>query len=483
MDVEFETPTRSSLAAPREKTSQHTFGVAITSGRGAGKRQLMVGDELRIGKAPTNHLCVDDPTVSRFHCVIERTPRGLLIRDLNSFNGTLVAGCWVESAFLAHDASIRIGQTTLQVFRSEVGTKRAASDTNGPRMLGTSPAAQRLISVIPQFAQTGATILLEGETGTGKSMIAELIHQMGHRANGPFIVVDAGALAASLIESELFGHEKGSFTGATERRLGAFEAAQGGTLFLDEVGELPLELQPKLLRALEERVIRRLGSTQPVRLDVQIIAATNRNLQQAVAAGRFRADLYYRLETLRLTVPPLRDRREDIPELVEHFCRRTRIEVDERKLDNLKVEFARRPWPGNIRELRNAVERSVLMGMLKLDSGESDFYAVIDETQGDALAPINNSREVAPFRTAKESAVSSWEKEYLTDLMKKAEGNLSLAARMARVDRGHLRDLLRHHEVGGRETASLPVVASARSESAARVRAAAIAACTPTVRR
>jgi DNA-binding NtrC family response regulator len=474
MDAEFDTPTTSSACSHREGAPRHTYGIAVVAGPAAGKRQVMTGDELRIGKAPSNHLVIADNTVSRFHCVIEKTPRGLLLRDLNSFNGTQVAGCWVESAYLAPKATIQIGQTVMQVFLAELEAGR--SHETAPRILGRSAATQRLVAMLPQLARTGATILLEGETGTGKSMVAEFVHRMGHRANGPFVVVDGGALAPTLIESELFGHERGAFTGATERRIGAFEAAQGGTIFLDEIGELPLELQPKLLRALEERVIRRLGSTQPVKLDVQVIAATNRNLEQAVAQGRFRADLYYRLETLRLTIPPLRDRREDIPQLVEHFCRRTCVDVTDETLASLQTRFSQQRWAGNVRELRNAVERAVLLGVLQQDEpaapgqrdlGEPDVthpagrdYAA---SAGEGWVAAGEAG-VVPFRAAKDNAVSRWEKDYLTQLIERAGGNLSLAARMAQVDRGHLRDLLRHHQVGGRETTSLPIQSANKSE-------------------
>src|SRR6185295_2732976 len=241
------------------------------------------------------------------------------------------------------------------------GEKVPAFAQAGPRVLGTSPAIQRVVSLLPRLAHAGATILLEGETGTGKSMIAELVHRMGPRASGRFAVVDCGALPPSLIESELFGHERGAFTGASERHVGVLEAAEGGTMFLDEIGELPLEVQPRLLRALEERTIRRVGSTKPVHLDVQIIAATNRDLREAVGRGQFRADLYYRLDAVRLTMPALRQRREDIPALVEHFCRRTRADVPAEFVEQMKTDFLARPWPGNVRELRNAVERAVLL--------------------------------------------------------------------------------------------------------------------------
>jgi DNA-binding NtrC family response regulator len=479
LDIECDSPTRAYLARSRNRSSQRHHGITVVAGPGAGLRHLMDGPELRIGKAPSNHLCLPDPTVSRFHCVIEQTPRGLLLRDLGSFNGTQVAGCWVESAYLAPDVPIQIGQTVMQVFVAERDNSTPTDPgTLGPRILGASSATQRLVAMLPQLAKSGATILLEGETGTGKSMIAELIHRMGPRAGGPFVVVDGGALSPSLIESELFGHERGSFTGASERRLGAFESAQGGTVFLDEIGELPLELQPKLLRALEERVVRRLGSALPVRLDVQIIAATNRNLIEAVREGRFRADLYYRLEALRLTIPPLRDRREDIPQLVEHFCYRTRAEVEPEQIETLKTEFARQQWPGNVRELRNAVERAVLLGALDADiftppgptspipQSQPTLTLIpggddgLTEPPADAAAnPGEDSDDpswFAPdgvsqsFRAAKEAAVAQWERTYLARLMREAGNNLSRAARLAQIDRGHLRDLLRHHSIGGR---------------------------------
>ncbi len=445
MDIECDSPTRSYAAArPRNRVPAHAHGIAVVAGPGAGLRAVMEGEELRIGKAPSNHLCLPDPTVSRFHCVIERTTRGLLLRDLGSFNGTQVGGCWVESAYLAPDAPIQIGQSVMQMFVAERDANSPADP--GPRILGASPATQRLVAMLPQIARTGATILLEGETGTGKSMVAELIHNMGPRAAGPFVVVDGGALAPTLVESELFGHERGSFTGASERRLGAFETAQGGTVFIDEIGEMPLDLQPKLLRALEERVVRRVGSAQSIRLDVQIIAATNRNLRQAVADGRFRADLYYRLEALRLTIPPLRDRREDIPQLVEHFCRRTRAEVEDARLEELKADFLKRLWPGNVRELRNAVERAVLLGAI-----DGDVLTPAAPRAEGATPAVADNPAVLPFRSAKEIAIARWEQSYLTRLMQDAEGNLSRAARLAQIDRGHLRDLLRHHRIAGRE--------------------------------
>jgi DNA-binding NtrC family response regulator len=451
VDIDAEHPTRAYLSRPRGRASGNGHAIVVIGGPATGLRRLIDEEELRIGKAPSNHLCVPDPTVSRFHCVVERTARGLLLRDLGSFNGTQVGGCWVESAYLTPDLPVTIGSSVIQVRPAELDGNGRTPGPGGPRLLGSSAAMLRIGSLLPRLANAGHTVLLEGESGTGKTMVAELIHRVGPRAHAPFVVVDCGALAPALIESELFGHEKGAFTGATDRRIGALEAAQGGTVFLDEIGELPLELQPKLLRALEERVIRRLGSTQNVRLDVQIIAATNRDLRQAVSAGRLRADLYYRLDVLRVTIPPLRERREDIPELVEHFCRRTRADVAAGRLEKLKASFTARRWPGNVRELRNAVERAVLLG-----DSESDELAASQSTPppesgvGESSPPFDDEDSTifsVPFRMAKEGAIARWERHYLAALMRRARGKISQAARLAQVDRSHLRDLLRRHQL------------------------------------
>jgi DNA-binding NtrC family response regulator len=412
--------------------------LAVVAGPASGARRTIDEEEIRVGKAPSNHFCVPDPTVSRFHCVVERTPRGLLVRDLGSFNGTQVGGCWVESAYLSPDVPIQLGHTVMQLLRGDAARSGDVTPAAGPQVLGVSRAMQRVVSMLPRLALSGANILLEGETGTGKSMVAELVHRMGPRTSGPFVVVDCGALAASLVEGELFGHERGSFTGANERRAGAFESAEGGTVFLDEIGELPLELQPRLLRALEERTIRRIGATRPTRIDVQIIAATNRDLREAVAAGRFRADLYYRLDSLRMTIPPLRERPEDIPQLIEHFCRRTRARIEPQLVARMNADFPRREWRGNVRELRNAVEKAVLLDDLGSETAPVPMQALDDEDFDFSV----------PFRAAKEEAVGAWERRYLAALIRRADGNISEAARVSRLDRGHLRDLLRQHGIG-----------------------------------
>ena len=392
--------------------------------------------EIAIGTAQANALILTDSAVSRHHFAITPTPRGHLIRDLGSTNGTTINGVVVERAYLASGAVIAIGQSRLK-FEAVGGEELAAlsADARWGRALGGSKAMRRIFAVLPRLADSDATILLEGETGTGKGLLAEAIHEASPRAGGPFIVLDCGAIPPTLIESELFGHEKGAFTGAAAARTGGFEAARGGTVFLDEIGELSLDLQPKLLRAIEDRVVKRVGGNELLRLDIRIVAATNRDLRAEINQGRFRSDLYYRLNTFRLRIPPLRERRDDIALLVAHFYRQ--LSPAEPPAE-LLADLARQDWPGNVRELRAAVERAVLLGdpmvwhALSGDAPAADDAHLIDGTS---------------FRAAKERAIAAWERDYVRALIARHDGNLSRAARAVRMDRNHLRELLRRHRI------------------------------------
>jgi DNA-binding NtrC family response regulator len=407
------------------------YRLSVIEGPDPGRTIESTEDEVSIGTAAGNTLVVVDPTVSRHHVAIAPSPRGHLVRDLGSTNGTLINGVAIERAYLASNAVIAIGDTRLR-FEVAGGDEAAAlsSDSKWGRALGASPAMRRLFAVLPRIAESEATILLEGETGTGKSLIASAIHEKSPRAPGPFIVVDCGAIPPNLIESELFGHEKGAFTGATATRVGAFEAAAGGTIFLDEIGELPLDMQPKLLRALEDRVVKRIGKNDATPLDIRLIAATNRDLRLEINQGRFRSDLYYRLNTFRLRVPPLRERREDIPLLVAHYFEEM---GGGEPPASLLSDFARHNWPGNVRELRAAVERAVLLGDPAVWQGLSE----------DAPAP--RADDNASFREAKERAVAQWERDYVRALIAQHNGNISRAARAVRMDRNHLRELMVRH--------------------------------------
>jgi len=326
-------------------------------------------------------------------------------------------------------------------------------------VVGRSRRMRELFAVVEKIAGSGTTVVIEGETGTGKELVAKEIHRLSPRAAGPLMVVDCSAVPQNLIESELFGHEKGAFTGAAMARQGLFELAHGGTLFLDELGELPLDLQPKLLRALEAREIRRVGGTRSMRVDVRIIAATRRDLEQEVASGRFREDLFYRLSVVRLRLPPLREREGDLPALVKHVLERLpanrrddgRLRLREASREALDALGAYR-WPGNVRELSNVIERAVSLS----DEAHGDVLEVRglpDVVRGPTrAAPAGRAPAAAPppdaegtFKEAKERLLSSFERDYLVTLLRRNLGNISAAARDAAIDRKYFRKLMRKY--------------------------------------
>jgi len=433
--------TRAVAATAREVQVQR-FRVEVVSGPNRGQIGAAEGTELSIGTAPGNHLVVTDPTVSRHHAVITATPNGFQLRDLGSTNGTCLASYRIDSAYVESGALVQLGETTVRfdALEERVSHPLSERDCFGD-VLGQSPAMRRVFGLLERVVGSDTTILLDGETGTGKGAIAETIHRMSGRASGPFVVVDCAAIPPSLIESELFGHERGSFTGADERRIGAFEAASGGTVFLDEIGELGPDLQPKLLRVLEGRQVRRIGSVTPIHVDVRVIAATNRDLRHEVNAGQFRTDLFYRLNVMRVTVPPLRDRREDIPMLVAHFYRQLVKSADAAPPAELIMRLMRQPWGGNVRELRSAVERAVLLGEAAATEGLSTSSPRSENTWPEMDFTVS-------FRDAKESAIGCWTRVYVRELVDRFGGNLSRAARAVSMDRNHLRDLLNKYANG-----------------------------------
>ncbi|HEY5944485.1 MAG TPA: sigma 54-interacting transcriptional regulator [Kofleriaceae bacterium] len=322
------------------------------------ERRIAIGEiPVCIGSDATAQVCVPDPHVSRRHAEIVCANGTVILRDLQSRNGTYVDGIAVKEAILHDPATIRIGGTTIRL------ETEAPSPTLGPRKfgdaVGSSPEMQSVFAMLERLAPSDLTITLLGETGVGKDVLACAVHNASARRSGPFIVFDCGAVTPTLIESALFGHEKGAFTGANAAVAGAFERAHGGTLFFDEVGELSPDLQPKLLRALEQRKIQRVGSTTELAVDVRILAATNRDLEDEVTQGRFRQDLFFRLSAAVVAVPPLRARLADLPELVDAILaaegRRLRVTRD--TLDAL----ASYDWPGNVRELRNVMMAAAAM--------------------------------------------------------------------------------------------------------------------------
>lgn len=439
--------TAALIVRPRE-CEIGRFRVVVLSGPDRGIEMVSDASEFFIGVAPGNQLMLTDRTVSRHHCVITATSQGFLLRDMGSRNGTALGGFRIQSAYLIPGCQIAVGETILAFeVASDPIVEPLGEGARQGRLLGESVAMRRIFALLPRIAASDSTILIEGETGTGKGLLAELIHEKSPRASGRFAVIDCSAIPQSLIESELFGHMKGSFTGAQASRPGVFEGAAGGTVFLDEIGELPLDMQPKLLRALEERTVRRLGSLEPIKLDVRIIAATNRDLRHEVNRGTFRSDLFYRLNTVRIRLPSLRERREDIPLLVHHFHQQFANESDPAPSAKFVKTLVDQDWPGNVRELRSAVERAVLMGDHSPWPEFRECTDFSDETAEKPLPDHASDLALGSFRAAKERAVAEWERGYVQALVRQNDGNLSRAARAARMDRNHLRELLKRHHV------------------------------------
>jgi two-component system response regulator GlrR len=429
-----------------------------------------------IGSAPSCDLVIADPTVSRFHCELTIDDRWARIRDLGSRNGTFVDGTLVESAFLRTGSQVRLGQSVVRFQRDDLGQPVELSRrTRFGALVGSSTSMRATFALLEKIAATDSTVLLQGETGTGKSAAARSIHMESRRSAGPFIKADCAAIPASLLESEFFGHARGAFTGAIQARVGAFEAADGGTLFLDEIGELPLELQPKLLLALDQGEIHRVGDSpgRPRRVDVRIIAATNRDLRAEVNAGRFREDLYYRLAVFSVELPPLRERPEDLPDLVRAIATGQGYEdavIQQLMSEPFLARLRSGAWPGNIRELANYVQRCLVFeSILPLDmarpepsgpgasrSGSqghtragSDAGDGGDDSEptagagephepgkaGDATEPRVPIDATLSFRDAKQQAVEHVERFYFTELMRLCDGNVNKAAEIAQIDR------------------------------------------------
>jgi DNA-binding NtrC family response regulator len=425
----------STLAVRARTLLIRQFEVTVVDGPDRGTRVLSQGDELAIGTNHGNELRLTDPAVSRHHCALRATERGLELRDLGSRNGTFVGDLEVAAGYVRSGTQFRIGSTmlALRVLDHDLEQPIAGGSRLGP-LIGGSVAMRKLYPLIETCGKSAVTVLVHGETGTGKELIAEAIHDCSDRRDQPFIVIDCSALSHDLAESELFGHERGAFTGAEQRRIGAFESAHGGTIFLDEIGELPLSLQPLLLRVLESRTIRRVGSNEQRPVDVRVVAASHRDLRSLVNDKRFRPDLFYRLNVIRIAVPPLRERTGDIELLAAHFWNAFR--PDAAPPPALLEHLAAQSWPGNVRELRNAVERAALLGFAPQVAAER--AAAVDTPS---------------YQDAKERAVVAWERTWIEQLIRSHAGNLSRAARAAKMGRSHLRELARKHHISTLATA------------------------------
>ncbi len=413
------------------------FRVTVTSGPGSGGTWSAAAERCAIGSHPSNDLMIDDPTVSRFHCELVIAGAVVRVRDLGSRNGTLVAGIGITEATVPGGTTLVLGHSQVRIDVDTAHTEISASEhTSFGSLVGGSPRMREVFSQLEKVAASDATVLIEGETGTGKEGVAESIHEESNRARAPFVVVDCGAIPANLLESELFGHEAGAFTGATDRRIGAFEQASGGTLFLDEIGELPIELQPKLLRALEAREIRRVGGRNTIECDLRIVAATNRDLRAEVNRGTFRADLYYRLAVVKIELPALRERPGDIPLLVDHLLRKIKAPIALHAMltaPDFVAELATAQWTGNVRELRNHLEQCVVFEERRSPGGLATPH------------PASQVDASLPYEVARRQAIDNFERAYVTGLLDRTKDNVAAAARAAGVNRAYLHRLLRRH--------------------------------------
>lgn len=475
----------------------------LVTGSGAARRDhVFTQGIIRIGSAADNDLVLPDETVSREHCRIVQEESGYLLVDRSSTNGTSLNGVRVREGYLNNGCTISLGQSEIGFFTAQEKVEIVPSPKSRlGDIIGKNVKMRELYAVIEKIAPSSATVIIEGETGTGKEVVAQTIHRLSPRAPHTMMVFDCGAVPKNLIESELFGHEKGSFTGAIMTRQGLFEMAHGSTLFLDELGELPSELQPKLLRSLEQREIRRVGATRSLKVDVRIIAATNRQLEEEVRSGRFRQDLFYRLSVVRLYLPPLRERIDDIPLLVDSFLQDhayNRLADGNRKVTRVSGEamdlLLSYSWPGNVRELINAVERAVSFAthetILPVNLPDSvrggeparersgphvttsermrprsgSHPALPDPVRASEggprpsspALPVLSSGAAAPppqtdlpFKDAKELWVAAFEREYIEALLRKNRGNISHASREAEIDRKYFRKLMRKYDIEG----------------------------------
>jgi DNA-binding NtrC family response regulator len=454
------------VADRAEKRRLERARLTIVEGESKGKELVIERERVTVGRSVICDLVLADKAVSGTHFEIVASDRGFLLRDLDSTNGTLcrssegggelrVREVWVKPGMV-----IRAGQTQL---RFELGKGTVEIDLSKSErfheLVGKGVRMREIFATLEKVAPTELTVLVRGETGTGKELVARALHKSSRRRAGPLVVQDCSAIPKDLIESTLFGHERGSFTGATERHRGSFEQADGGTIFLDEIGELDLSLQPKLLRVLENREIKRVGGDRAIPVNVRVVAATNRDLRQMVNDGTFREDLYYRLGVVTVELPSLRERSEDVPLLVEHFLEdfaARRWPGEERKLTVAKDAMTRLTqyaWPGNVRELKNTIERGASLA----DGTELTLRDLLPSSQktppvalpgGDAEQFV---ADAMPFKEAKQRVLDVFEAAYLKALLDKHGGNITRSAQAAGLTRYHLRELAKRY--GVRDTA------------------------------
>ncbi|HEY1690795.1 MAG TPA: sigma 54-interacting transcriptional regulator [Polyangiaceae bacterium] len=422
------------VAQPRSTRARGvgvSFSLAATEGPDAGRVfPVGAGDGLRVllGKGPACEILLSDPEVSRRHCALEITGDQLRLTDLGSTNGTHVQGVCVFDALLFGGETLRVGQTVLQLQLAAATLPARSERTSFGRLLGASSAMRALYPLCERLAASQVPVVIEGETGTGKEVLAEALHEAGPRASGPYVVFDCSAVQATLAEAELFGHERGAFTGAVGTRKGVFELAHGGTLFIDEIGDLEPSLQPKLLRAVERGEVRRIGGSQFVKADVRVLAATRRDLDQEVTAGRFRDDLFHRLAVTRIELPPLRKRHGDVPLLVRHFWQEMGGDIAALAPD-VVARWEAYDWPGNVRELRNTVARMLAVG----DAAPNRTGGAPAAAGTDALEEVLASK--LPLPVARQKLVQEFERRYVERVLAEHGGDTARAAQASGIAR------------------------------------------------
>ena len=389
-----------------------------------------------IGSAQGCDIVVSDGAISRSHVELELRPDGIGVRDLGSRNGTFYLGHRIEKAVLSLGSRISVGRAilTLDADAEALGRAPLHEESEYGAMIGPSTKMRELFGRLSRLEGSLVSTLIEGESGVGKELVAQALHAHSRVAEGPFVAVNCGAIARELVASELFGHRRGAFTGAVDHRRGAFECADGGTIFLDEIGELPLDLQPALLRVLESGEIRPLGGERTQRVNVRVVAATNRDLLGETARGAFREDLFYRIAVIRLLVPALRDRREDIAILANHFASAHEAEGKPALPPAIVEQLRARSWAGNVRELRNVVHAYMALGELPDDPG------IVADALDRALDGYLTTS--VPYADLKDGLLDRFTRLYLERLLAETNGNQSEAARVAGLDRGYLRRLL-----------------------------------------
>ncbi len=438
-----------------------TSRLVVTDGPDKGLSVTVDRPRVTGGRSAVNDLVITDKAVSGAHFEILSREDGYLLKDLESTNGTFVGGVRIREVYLKPGTKFQVGHTVIRFQPTDEMVEIALSSKDRfGKALGRSVPMREVFAVLERVAPSDLTVLISGETGTGKDVIAQGIHEKSDRRKGPFVVLDCSAIPRNLIESTLFGHEKGAFTGAVDRRQGFFEQADGGTIFLDEIGELDLGLQPKLLRVLENKEIKRVGGHKTIGVDVRVIAATNRDLRKMVSDGTFREDLYFRLSLMHVALPPLRNRVDDVPLLARHF-----LEMVEKRR-GVSMSFApetlallkQHDWPGNVRELRNVVERAASLADGPVIQPEDILWGhpITGEgrSAGSAAMPMGelDPKTMAStmlFKDAKQKVVDLFEKEYLTALMAIHTGNITRASEQAGLTRYHLRELLKKHGLHG----------------------------------